>query len=166
MTALADLAARKVQGRPGLWVALALSVTLNVFLVGGIVWGMMAYEPLRTPAERFVAVGRSMQLDQPQRAALATFAATARDATLALRQSNAPVMQKIWSELAKPNPDESAIASLTGEALAHRRSYQDTMTAGLIKFLATLSPEQRSQFTALVHRPHPEPRHGFHLGGL
>jgi Spy/CpxP family protein refolding chaperone len=153
---LIAVAEQAVQAAPrrrvGVWIALALSLTLNVCLVGGLVWAMIAIEPQPAPAERFVAVARSLDLTNAQRASLAAFAATAREATASLRDHNAPVMQKVWEEMARPQPDEAAISRLTDEALQNRRTYQSEMTSGLLKFLATLRPEQRNEFTQLAHR--------------
>jgi uncharacterized membrane protein len=163
LIAVAEQADRAPRRRLGVWIALALSLTLNVCLVGGLVWAMVAMEPPPAPAERFVAVGRNLDLDATQRAALAAFAMTARNATLSLRESNAPVMQKIWNEMAQAKPDEAAVSSLTDEALQNRRVYQGAMTTGLLKFLATLSPEQRSQFAQLAHHSAWNGRRGFHF---
>ena len=163
MIAVADDAAHAPRRRLGLWIALALSLTLNVCLVGGLGWAMLAMEPPPAPAERFVAVGRDLDLDPAQRAALAAFAVTAREATHALRESNAPVMQKIWDQMAQGTPDEAAISRLTDEALENRRVYQGKMTAGLLKFLSTLSPEQRSQFAQLAHHANWDRQRRLHL---
>lgn len=161
MIAVAEMADSTPRRRLGLWIALALSLTLNVCLVGGLVWAMVALEPMPAPAERFIAVGRSLHLDGPQRAALAAFETTAREASRTLRESNAPVMQKIWNEMAQAKPDEATISRLTDEAIQNCRAYQGAMTTGLLKFLATLSPEQRSQFARLAHHPDWEKRRGF-----
>lgn len=161
MIAVADAADRPRRRRIGLWIVLALSLTLNVCLVGGLVWAMLAAEPVSGPAERFVGIGRSLNLNPQQRTALLAFEATALQATRTLRESNAPVMQKIWNEMAQAKPDEAQISSLTDQALQNRRAYQGKMTAGLLTFLATLSPEQRSEFAQLVRHPDWERRRNF-----
>jgi uncharacterized membrane protein len=159
--AVADAADRPQRRRLSLWIALALSLTLNVCLVGGLVWAMFAAEPMSAPAERFVAIGRGLNLDPQQRTALVAFEAKALEATRQLRESNAPVMRQIWNEMAQSKPDEAAISRLTDEAIQNRRTYQGKMTSGLLAFLATLSPEQRSQFAQLVRHPDWERRRSF-----
>ena len=161
MIAVADAAERPRQRRLGLWIAFALSLTLNVCMVGGLVWAMLAAEPVTAPAERFVAIGRSLQLDPQQRSALAAFESTALEATHNLRQSNSPVMQQIWNEMAESKPDEAKISQLIDEAIQNRRTYQGKMTSALLTFLATLSPEQRTEFAQLVRHPEWERRHSF-----
>lgn len=161
MIAVADVAERPRQRRIGLWIAFALSLTLNICLVGGLVWAMLAAEPVPAPAERFVAIGRSLQLDAQQRSALAAFESTALQATRSLRENNSPVMQQIWNEMAQAKPDEGKISQLIDEAINNRRAYQGKMTSALLTFLATLSPEQRTQFAQFVRHPEWERRRSF-----
>jgi uncharacterized membrane protein len=158
MTMAAEAAIGAKRHGHGLWVALALSVTLNVFLVGGLVWAMLGTERMGPPTQRFLAIGRSLDLNDGQRAALKSFATTAREASRTLRDGNSPLMQQIWTEMAKPSPDTAAISRYADAATQNRRVYQTSMTNGLLTFLATLSPEQRSRFATLAHHPEPPKR--------
>lgn len=158
MTVAAEAPARVRRGGQGVWVALALSLTLNVFLVGGLGWAMFEGQRVLPPTQRFLVVGRSLGLNATQRAALHNFALTAHEAGAKLRQGNEPLMREIWDELAKPNPDQTAIQHDADSLLQNRRDYQHAMTQGLIAFLATLSPNQRDRFTALAHHPIPPHR--------
>ena len=123
MTMAAEAAIGAKRHGHGLWVALALSVTLNVFLVGGLVWAMLGTERMGPPTQRFLAIGRSLDLNDGQRAALT-----------------------------------AAISRYADAATQNRRVYQTSMTNGLLTFLATLSPEQRSRFATLAHHPEPPKR--------
>jgi uncharacterized membrane protein len=163
MSALAESASRHAHRPRGLWIALALSLTLNVFVIGGLVWAMMEVQPIESPAQRFVAVGRSLDLSDAQRAALRQFGVTAREAVGNLHHSNGPVMRKIWEEMAKPQPDQAAIAALIDQSSQYRHEYLMRMTSGLLQFLASLTPDQRARFAALAHRPHPAARGGWHF---
>jgi uncharacterized membrane protein len=153
MTAVIDGVSRPARRVRAVWVALALSLTLNVFIVGGVVWSMMAAERVLGPAERFLAIGRSLDLTPEQRTALGNFGNNARKLNRTLREANSPLMLQIWTEVAKPNPDEAEIARLDDQAIANRRAFQQGMTAGLVTFLAALTPEQRSKFAAAASRP-------------
>lgn len=137
-----------VRASRGLWVALALSLTLNIFALGGLVWPIVSGEPPRQagPIERLVSDARTLDLTADQKAALQVFSAAARRANQGLREANAPLMRSMWDEMAKPQPDSARIASIIDQVLDHRRSFQQTMSTNLITFLATLSPDQRHSF--------------------
>jgi Spy/CpxP family protein refolding chaperone len=163
MTATAGLSDRSASRGRGLWIALALSLTLNLFVIGGLVWSMMAPPPPRAEgaAERLVIAAHSLDLNPDQRSALGTFAATARELTQGLRRANAPLMQAMWAEMEKTQPDQAAISDLADQALENRRAYQRKMATNLIGFLATLSPDQRKQFAEIASR-----RPGHREGGM
>jgi Spy/CpxP family protein refolding chaperone len=137
-----------VRASRGLWIALALSLTLNIFVIGGLVWPMVSGGPPRPvgPIERLVSDARTLDLTADQKAALQTFGAAARKANQGLREANAPLMRAMWDEMAKPQPDSARIASIIDQVLDHRRAFQQTMSTNLLAFLATLSPDQRQSF--------------------
>jgi Spy/CpxP family protein refolding chaperone len=139
MTSLADAEARSA-GRL-IWVALALSLTLNVFVVVGLLWFRVAGEPMHmTPAERVAATESELNLTAEQRGAFQQFVNEVREHSRRLRESNQPLIQQVWDELAKPQPDQTL-------------TYQKDMAEVLSRFLAVLSPEQRAQFVSLAKRP-------------
>ncbi|HXQ51051.1 MAG TPA: periplasmic heavy metal sensor [Stellaceae bacterium] len=151
MTAAAEVPGRAVWRERGLWAALALSVTLNVFVAGGLAWSMMRAPPPRLanegPAERLLAVARTMDLTPDQRTALRTFGTTARGLSRELREANGPIMREMWAQMATLQPDAAAIQALNDKALENRRTYQHGMATNLMTFLATLTPDQRKTFT-------------------
>lgn len=131
----------------GLWVALALSLTLNVFVLGGLGWSMMN-RPAPPPggAQRFIEIGRSLDLAGDQRDALRQFGLHARELNRTLREANGPIVREIWTEMGKAQPDAAKIQSLSDQVLAKRREFQHQMSQNLLAFLAVLSPEQRQRF--------------------
>jgi Spy/CpxP family protein refolding chaperone len=132
----------------GLWAALALSLTLNIFVLGGLAWPIIRGAPSRPPGpiERIIGEARTLDLTADQKAALATFGAAARRANQGLRQANAPLMTEMWDEMAKPQPDTARVSSIIDQVLDHRRAFQQTMSTNLLTFLATLTPQQRQNF--------------------
>jgi uncharacterized membrane protein len=145
----------------GLWIALALSLTLNIFMLGGIAWPLLVGGPPRQlgPIERLVVDARTLDLNADQKVALTTFVAAARRANQGLRQANAPLMADLWDEMAKTQPDTAQISSIIDKVLDHRRTFQQTMSANLLTFLATLTPEQRERFAERARqRPGPAAR--------
>jgi uncharacterized membrane protein len=136
-----------------LWVALALSLTLNVFFVGGLVWSRVTMPSPETPAERFAQIGRELGLSPDQRDSFQQFIIEVRKHTRQLREMNQPLVAKVWNELGKAQPDQGMIATLVDKATENRHAYQKEMTAALSRFLAELSPDQRAKFVELAKRP-------------
>jgi len=159
MTSLAEGDAKARSRGRLLWVALALSLTLNVFFISGLVWSRLAGERPMTPAERFQQTESELNLSADQRAAFATFIHEVRQRSRTLREHNMPLIQHVWEELAKPQPDQAAISRAVDEATENRRTYQREMTAALSTFLGTLSPAQREQFVELAKRPQDQRAH-------
>lgn len=154
MTSLAEAGARSSGRGRLLWIALALSLTLNVFFVAGLLWFRVAGQPMHmTPAERVAAAESELNLNAEQRGAFQQFVDEVRERSRQLRDSNQPLIQQVWDELAKPQPDQALIARLVDEATDHRHAYQKEMAEVLSRFLAVLSPEQRAQFVSLAKRP-------------
>jgi len=147
----ADRPARR-RGRL-VWVALVLSLTLNVFFIGGLVWSKVARERFETPAERFQQLGRELNLSSAQRADLRQFVGTIRARAHLLQESNGPLLERVWQEVAKPQPDQAEIARLTDQAAQNREAFQKDMAAALATFMATLTPEQRAQLADIAAHP-------------
>jgi uncharacterized membrane protein len=152
MSALAEAA-----GKPGsrgrlVWTALVLSLVLNVFFVGGLIWSRVYAERPATAAERFQQVATEMNFAGGEGERFQQFFQTVQRDTQQLRESNRPLMQRIWSELGKEHPDQAAINQLIDQATENRHAYQKQMATALAGFLATLTPEQRSRFVELAKR--------------
>jgi uncharacterized membrane protein len=133
------------------WILLALSLALNVFFVGGAVW-MKAHagRGWMNPAERIEAAAKEFDLDTAQREALQHFLRTVRMRTRHLREQNQPLIDAAWSELAKPQPDDAALARVFDEGTANRRAYQLETSRALHEFLLGLSNEQRAKVLAYM----------------
>jgi uncharacterized membrane protein len=149
-------------GRPGGWgrlgiVVLTLSLTLNVFFVGGLLWARSVLHPPLGPVQRMESVAAEMHLSGDQLAAFRTFVNTMRDHQIALHQRNRAIIETLWDELAHAKPDEAKIEGLVDQANDNRRASQKETGKALIAFLATLSPEQRAQFADLAKIRRQEP---------
>jgi Spy/CpxP family protein refolding chaperone len=152
VTSLAEAAPKSSMRGRLVWVALALSLTLNVFFVAGLLWFQVAGQPMHTPAERIAATASELNLTAEQRDDFQQFVHEVQEHSRHLRESNQPLIQQVWDELAKPQPDQALIARLVDEATDNRHTYQKEMATVLTQFLAVLSPEQRAQFVALAKR--------------
>jgi uncharacterized membrane protein len=132
------------------WIALALSLTLNVFFVGGLVWMKLSAHPPMPPIERMQRIGQALDLNDDQRIALDQFLRVIRLRGRFLRETNQPLLERIWTELAKPTPDDDAVAKLGAEIEQNRTTFSHELTAALMSFVKTLTPEQRAKLAEVT----------------
>lgn len=160
----ASAAARGTTRHPLIWVALTLSLALNLCFVAGALWiHIQGPAPPVSPAERLQRIGSELVLDPTQKQALQRYTENLRTHMQQMREKVEPMMSAAWAELAKPDADQATAARLFDEAGQARRSLQRELLAPTLTFLATLSPEQRAKFVELFHRrprsweqpPHP-----------
>jgi uncharacterized membrane protein len=130
-------------------VALALSLALNIFFVGGLVYGRYMRPG---PGAPLVALGQELDLTPVQRGAFRDFIQVARTRGEALRQANLKLGVQIWDEISKPEPDREKLATLIGQVADNRRDYQAAVTGALIPFLGTLDHERRRHFVDIAKR--------------
>jgi len=133
-----------------IWVALALSLTLNVFFVGGLLWVKLSTHPPLPPLERMLRIGQDLTLNDQQHLALDQFLRVIRLRGRFLRETNQPLLERIWAELAKPTPDDDAIAKLGAEIEKNRADFQHEAATALLSFVKTLTPEQRAKLAEIT----------------
>ena len=151
MTSLVDTGHRAGWRGRLLWIALALSLTLNLCVFAGIAW-MHTHAP-PAPMIRMQHFGQTLNLNDDQRRAFEQFLRTIRLRGRFVRESDQPLIDDIWSEIAKPTPDPSAIAKLADQVNGNREGFQRDMSAALDTFIKTLTPDQRAQFAAKAKAP-------------
>ena len=127
---------------------LAVSLVLNLFFVAGAAWSH--FHRWQPASERFRQIANELDLTPQQRAAFDRYFQTLRSRSLQIRAEVQPVMTAAWATIARPDAKEDQIMALFDEAAEKRRAFQRDTTAATLKFLATLSPEQRSKFVTLV----------------
>jgi Spy/CpxP family protein refolding chaperone len=135
------------------WVALVLSIILNLLFIGGLFWIRAAEHTPPGPAERFSLAAGELDLSADQKKSLHALIGDVRQYGKALRENNKPLIDGIWSELSQTPPDQAKIDRLVDQAAENRRAFQRDMTAALGRFFAVLTPEQRNRFAELVKRP-------------
>ena len=150
MTSLAEPGRRTGWRARLVWVALALSLTLNVFFVGGLAWMKLSAHPPVPPLERMLRIGQALNLNDDQHLALDQFLRVVRLRGRFLRETNQPLLERIWAELAKPAPDDDAIAKLGAEVEKNRADFQHELTGALMGFVKTLTPEQRAKLAEVT----------------
>ena len=150
---LASAAARGTTRHPLFWVALTLSLALNLCFVGGALWiRIQGPAPPVSPAERLQRIGSELDLDPAQKQAIQRYTENLRTHMQQMREKVEPMMSAAWAELAKPDADQATAARLFDEAGQARRGLQRELLAPTLAFLSTLSPEQRAKFVELFHR--------------
>jgi uncharacterized membrane protein len=155
MTSLAEGGVKTAPRGRLVWLALALSLTLNTCFLGGLIWSHVASNRQLGFVERVVQAGAGLNLSPSQHQAFQQFTAAVQERTQRLHEGNQPLFRRIWDEIAKPDADPALIGQLLDQATENRRVYQVGITTALTTFLATLSPDQRAQFMDLAHHhPH------------
>jgi uncharacterized membrane protein len=151
--------------RRGLWIALFVSLALNLFIVGGLVGAHLSGMRLRPappgppPRPPIVAAIRSLPPERQQawrdanRQSRQTFAPRMREA----RQLSRQAMRRFGEE---PFPRDAILTDLT-QARALELEGRSAMDQRLVDFAATLSPAERARFgEALARPPRPLGRRG------
>ncbi len=149
-------------------VLLALSLALNLFFVAGALWiRIHAPPPPISPEQRLENMAGELGFNPQQKAAFARYSQTMRERMQSMRDAVRPQVANAWSEVAKPQADETKVMQLLDAAAQTRRHFVHDLTATTLAFLATLSAEQRAKFVILIHQgPRPwSPPRGDHDDG-
>ena len=136
-----------------LWVALTLSLVLNLCFIAGALWIRIQGPPLPMgPEERLQRVGEELILEPQQKQAFQRYSEVVRAHFQQMREAVEPLMNAAWSEMAKPDANEGKVLQLFDEAAQTRRGFQKEMITTTLSFLAALSPDQRARFVQLFHQ--------------
>jgi Spy/CpxP family protein refolding chaperone len=147
--------AGKVVRQQILWVAVSLSLALNVFFVAGALWTRFHAPPPLTRAMRFDEMATALGLDQKQRQAFAGYSQIMQAQLEKTRDSAQPLVRAAWAEVSRPHADEAKVMQLLDQAALVRRAHLKQITTATIAFLQNLSPEQRAKFVTVAHRGPP-----------
>jgi uncharacterized membrane protein len=133
-------------------VILALSLTLNLCFIGGLVYTKFATEAWMSPQQRVEALAGELSLTAEQRQGFEQMIQVLRLKGQSLRAANGELVAQVWEELEKPQPDQDNLSHLLGQIADNRRQFQIQVGMALATFFAKLTPEQRSHFIDLAHR--------------
>jgi uncharacterized membrane protein len=150
---VASLTARGGVRQHLLWVALALSVALNLCFVAGALWIRVNEPPLpASPHERLQRIGAELALSPQQKVEFDEYSQAVQERMRKMHEAVEPLVGNAWSELAKPDADAAKVTQLFDEAAQQRYGYRRELTLKTLSFLSTLSPEQRKRFVALARQ--------------
>jgi len=133
------------------WILFALSVTLNVFFLGG-------YYYKRTFDQRLLAneqarvryVMDQLHFDPEQRDRFKAFRDHTHEHAHAMFRANRPIIDNLWREIEKPQPDTAQLDDYINTLTANRLAFQRGQMHDLVAFAQTLEPKQRVEFLELV----------------
>ncbi len=150
---VASAAVRRGTRQPFLWAVLILSLALNVCFVAGAMWIRFQGAPLPAgPEQRLQQIGPQLALDPEQKQAFDQYAHVVSSQMRAMHEAIEPLVGNAWSELAKPDADDTKIMQLFEQAGEQRRLFRHELATATFSFLARLSPEQRSKFVELARQ--------------
>ena len=116
---------RKVTRQPLLWVALTLSLVLNLCFIAGAAWiRIHGPAPPTTAEERFQRIGAELALDPQQQQAFDRYTEAVRIHMQRMREAVDPLISAARTELAKPNGDEATVVRLVDEAAQRCRFWR------------------------------------------
>jgi len=140
--------ARQLPRRPRVLVAvLAVSVALNLCVFAGAVWSRLhAPSPPWGPGEHYHRMADTLGLTPEQHATFDHYVADMMARGERLRRDVEPTMDAAWTELAKPDADQTRVLQLLDEASNRRRAFMHEAVSATLSLLATLTPDQRTKF--------------------
>jgi hypothetical protein len=148
-TAAAGMSPRSRLSGPRLIAALlAVSVALNLCLVGGAVWSRLKSPAIVTTSERFHRLSQTLNLSPDQQAVFDQYVADLIARNNRVRLATDPLMDAAWAEIAQPNPDQTKVMQLLDDFSTQRREVWHQSVGATLALLATLTPEQKAKFLA------------------
>jgi Spy/CpxP family protein refolding chaperone len=149
----ASVALRPGSRRHLFWVILILSLALNLCFIAGALWIRVQGPPLpMSPEQRLQQIEPQLALDSQQKAAFDEYARTVRSRMQSMHEAIEPLVANAWSELAKPDADQTKIMQLFDQAGEQRRAFRPELVTATFTFLAKLTPEQRAKFVELARQ--------------
>jgi len=141
-------------------VALLLSLALNIFVAGGFCYAQLLAAPKSAPAapqqpgpapeRRLQMLVERLGIEPDSSHPFKELRRGLHAAQQVLSAKNQPLGEAYWEELAGAQPDEKHLQELVDQMNANRHEFQSNVTGVLVRFAATLTPEQRSQLVKII----------------
>jgi Spy/CpxP family protein refolding chaperone len=133
------------------WILFALSLTLNVFFLGGYYYKRVLDQRLAgNEQERGRYIVEQLHFTPEQRKNFQAMRQTSREHARATFRSNRPIIDELWREIEKPQPDPAALDGFIEHLTANRTTFQREQMRDLLGFAKTLDESQRVEFLELV----------------
>lgn len=133
------------------WVLLAVSLALNLFFAGGVVYmKLMAERVTGGSDQRLEAVVERLDLSADRRAGLEALRAQVQQRMATLREERQESRKGMLAELARPELDRARLGELMHQGTAARAALFEELLVDLHAYLGTLSGEQRRAFLEMA----------------
>lgn len=133
------------------WTLFAVSLALNLFFAGGVVYSKMTAEGVGAePGARLERVAERLALSDDQRAGLVALRDQAKSEREARRGGWQSRREAMLAELAEPQLDRQRVRTLMREAMDERAGFIEDRLADLHGYLQTLDARQREAFLAMA----------------
>jgi uncharacterized membrane protein len=139
---MSDAAGARPPRRRWLIIALAVSLVVNVFLIGGIAGTITLIHAHYGPPGPLERVAAGLDLTAPQETAFRQFQTTLRDRGRAMHRAE----RKIWRTLADPATGTDKVAALVQDGATNKAGFEKDTSAAFSRFLTSLTPAQRAEF--------------------
>jgi Spy/CpxP family protein refolding chaperone len=125
---------------------LLLSLALNVCVIGGVFYARATSHgwPPPLPGRRLDQLAERLKLTPEQMPAFDEYHRTLRREQQVLAEQDRPALREAWDELRRDHPDSDKVKAALDLMAAHRRKFQEETAAATIRFMAVLTPEQRT----------------------
>ncbi len=128
------------------WILLAVSLALNLFFAGGVI-----YMRMTGPSDQRVeAVAERLGLSADRRAGLEAFRARVRVRMTSLREKRQAGRAEMLAELGRAELDRARLGELMNQGMAARGELFEELLVELHAYLGTLSDEQRRSFLKMA----------------
>lgn len=132
------------------WVLFALSLTLNVFFLGGYYSKRLWDQRLAGGEEQGRYISETLKFDADQRQRFTEMRQRARERQREASRTNRPIIESLWREIEKPEPNVSQLDGYIDRLTATRQGFHREQLRDLMAFAKTLDEKQRHEFLELV----------------
>ncbi len=132
------------------WMLFAASMALNILFVSGFLVGQASSGQADSAASKLEEVAERLSLSDEQRQGLVDLRGRLAERRAGMRDQKQAQRQAMWAEMAKPEFDRAAFEDQLSARFDQRRDFFVEFAESLHGYLATLSPEQRTDFIAMA----------------
>ncbi len=132
------------------WILLAISVALNVFVVGGFFYAKQMGGSRWMDRSPIMAAARELELTDPQKQALEKMQADIRRSSSEIREEMRPLRRDLLDELGKPQLDFDVVDRKIDDLGDVQNKRFKAMVRAVHEFQQSLTPQQQEQFRTAI----------------